>query len=137
MTLTNTQISKAKPTDKPYKLFDEKGLYLKVAPSGGKLWRFKYRFNDKENSISLGAYPDVSLKRAREKRDEARTLLADGINPSQQRKDEKIKQVSKSENIFSNIGKEWLQKQSSKWTHEYSECRVPLQMRMASQQIEN
>jgi hypothetical protein len=71
MALTNTQIKNTKPGPKTTRLFDEKGLYLEISPSGGKWWRFKYRFNDKEKCLSLGVCPDVSLKDARDRRDEA------------------------------------------------------------------
>ncbi len=89
MALTDLAVRNAKPKDKPYKLADEKALHLSVTPAGGKHWRFKYRFGGKEKLLSLGAYPDVSLARAREKRDDARRLLADGIDPSARRKAEK------------------------------------------------
>ena len=79
MPLTNTAIKNAKPAKKTTKLFDERGLYLEVSPRGGKWWRFKYRLNGKEKRLSLGVYPDVTLKMARERRDNARKLLADGI----------------------------------------------------------
>lgn len=86
MPLNNVRIESAKPRPKPYKLGDEKGLYLLVQPTGQKWWRLKYRFGARkdgkpgqaEKMLSLGVYPDVSLKRARERRDEARQLLADG-----------------------------------------------------------
>ena len=80
--LSEARIRAAKPADKPYKLFDERGLYLKVETSGSRLWRFKYRHGGKEKLLALGAYPDVTLKRAREKRDQARRLLADEVDPS-------------------------------------------------------
>jgi hypothetical protein len=83
MALTDTAIRKTKPTDKPFKVADEKGLFLLVAPTGGKLWRMKYRFEGKEKLLSFGPYPDMPLIRAREKRDEARKLLADGIDPGE------------------------------------------------------
>ena len=89
MPLTNITILKAKPTDKPVRLFDGGGLYLEISPAGGKLWRLKYRFNGKEKRLALGIYPDVSLARAREKRHEARSLLADGNDPSENRKAQK------------------------------------------------
>src|SRR3990170_1508503 len=94
MPLTDTAIRNAKPgvtpagksTDKPYKLGDAGGLYLEVATAGGKWWRLKYRYDGKEKRLSLGVYPDVSLKDARQRRDEARKRLADGIDPSEHRK---------------------------------------------------
>ena len=75
MPLTSTTIKNAKSEAKPRKLFDERGLFLLVKPNGGKLWRFKYRFDGKEKLLSLGVYPDVSLKDARDRRDEARKLV--------------------------------------------------------------
>lgn len=79
--LTDTQCRKAEPRDKPYKLSDEKGLRLFVAPTGFKGWRFKYRFAGKEKTLTFGAYPEVSLREARERRDEARRMLRDGLDP--------------------------------------------------------
>jgi len=75
MPLTDVAIRKAKPAEKPIRLADEKGLYLEIASSGGKWWRLKFRFDGKEKRLSLGVYPDVGLKEARERRDAARTLL--------------------------------------------------------------
>lgn len=76
MPLTDIKIRQAKPRDKAYKLSDEKGLYLEISPAGGRWWRLKFRFDGKEKRLSLGVYPDVSLASARERRDEARKLLA-------------------------------------------------------------
>ena len=76
MPLTDIKIKQAKPKEKPYKISDERGLYLEVAPSGGKWWRLKYRIEGKEKRFSLGVYPDVSLALARERRDDARKLIA-------------------------------------------------------------
>jgi integrase len=108
-TLTEVQIRAAKPREKPYKLFDERGLFLLINPGAdsyrGRLWRLRYRYAKVEKLLSLGNYPDISLKRAREKRDEARRLLADGIDPSDQRKKD---QLAKSE-TFEAIAREWLE----------------------------
>jgi integrase len=87
--LTETQIRAARPREKPYKLYDERGLSMLVKPRGSPCWHFKYRFERREKLISLGTYPDVPLRRAREKRDEARRLVADGVDPSAKRKAEK------------------------------------------------
>jgi len=107
-TLSAVRVRDAKPREKPYKLFDERGLYLLVVPSAdqyrGRLWRFRYRVNGVEKLLSLGAYPDVSLQRAREKRDEARRLLADGVDPNLQRKTER----AASAETFEALGREWL-----------------------------
>jgi len=77
MSLTDTEIKKVKPADKPIKLTDGGGLFLLVVPAGGKWWRFNYRFDGKQKTLSMGIYPDVPLIRARERRDEARRLLAE------------------------------------------------------------
>lgn len=109
--LSATAINNAKPKDKPYKLADEKGLYLFIQATGSKLWRFDYRFLDKRKTLALGSYPDVSLSHARDKRDKARTLLASDppIDPSENRKAEKASQQSNGENSFEVIAREWWQ----------------------------
>ncbi|MES9933554.1 MAG: Arm DNA-binding domain-containing protein [Candidatus Sedimenticola sp. PURPLELP] len=81
--------TKGEPTDKPYKMGDSGGLYLLVSPQGGKWWRLKYRFDGKENQLSLGVYPDISLSEARDRRDSYRAMLADGINPSNYAKEQR------------------------------------------------
>ena len=86
MALTDATVKTAKPDDKAYKLGDAGGLYLFVTPAGGKLWRLKYRIDNREQKLSLGAYPDVSLADARAKRDEARKQLANNINPTSAKK---------------------------------------------------
>jgi len=110
--LMPSAVQNAKPKAKPYKMADERSMFLLVTPAGGKLWRFKYRRPDtgKENLLSLGAYPDVSLKRAREKRDEARRLVADGIDPGAKRKAE----ASATPDTFEAIAREWLAQTEAK-----------------------
>lgn len=115
MPLSDTAIRKLKSTEKSYKVADEKGLHLLVTPSGGKLWRMKYRFEGKEKLISFGGYPDVPLIRAREKRDEARRLLADGIDPSAHRKAHKGMRAEMASNTFEVIAREWYSKQLPVW----------------------
>lgn len=115
MSLTDTQIKAIKPGEKAVKYFDAGGLYLEVAPSGGKWWRFKFRFDGKEKRISLGTYPDVGLKAAREKRDEARKLLTDGIDPGAQRKATKAARADAVGNSFEAVTREWFAKQSPGW----------------------
>jgi hypothetical protein len=88
--LSEIAIRAAKPREKPYKLSDGRGLYLLVNPNGSRWWRFKYSRFGKERGLSLGVYPDVTLAMARKRRDEARTQLADGIDPSHKRKAEKL-----------------------------------------------
>ena len=110
MPLTDTAIRKAKARTKPARLFDGGGLYLQLSPAGGKLWRFKYRYDGKEKLLAFGAYPDVLLVSARKKRDEARTLLDDGIDPSQHRKAAKATRAGLAANTFEVIAREWYAK---------------------------
>ena len=107
MALTDTAVRNAKPGDKPVKMFDASGLYLAVQPSGSKLWRLKYRFGGREKLLSLGAYPETTLRNAREQRDDARKLLASGINPSQARKDESAAKQASAENSFEIVARAW------------------------------
>jgi len=106
--LNDTRVRSAKSREKAFKLSDERGLFLLVMPTGSRLWRLKYRVNGREKLISLGAYPDVTLKRAREKRDAARRLIADGIDPSVQRKAERAALAQS----FEGVAKEWLELQT-------------------------
>ena len=98
----------------PYKLFDERGLFLLVTPTGGRLWRLRYWIGKREKLISLGIYPDVPLKRAREKRDEARRLIADDIDPSAVRKAKRAALLE----TFEGVAKEWLDLQSKSFAPE-------------------
>ena len=82
MPLSDTAIRALKPCEKAFKVVDEKGLFILVNPGGSKLWRFKYRIDGKEKLMALGAYPDVGLKDARARRDDARRLIADGVDPA-------------------------------------------------------
>ncbi len=107
MPLTDIKIKQAKPKEKPYKISDERGLYLEVAPSGGKWWRLKYRIEGKEKRFSLGVYPDVSLALARERRDDARKLIANGIDPSSHRKATKEARAESNANSFEVVAREW------------------------------
>ncbi|HEX7972406.1 MAG TPA: integrase arm-type DNA-binding domain-containing protein, partial [Thiobacillus sp.] len=117
MPLSDTKIRKAKPTDKPYKLADEKGLFLLVTPAGGKWWRLKYRFGGKEKLLSFGTYPDVGLKDARGSRDKARKLLANGTDPGEQRKEAKQADQAARANSFEAVAREWhAMKLKRKWT---------------------
>ena len=110
MALTDTTIRNAKPGPKPRKLFDERGLFLLVQPSGGKLWRLKYRYEGKEKKLSLGVYPDVPLKMARERRDEARTVLASGSDPAAVKAAMKDSKLKASANTFGSIANEYVSK---------------------------
>lgn len=115
MPLTDTAIRNAKPGEKPIKLFDERGLFLLVTPTGGKWWRFRFMFDGKEKLLSLGVYPDVSLKDARERRDEARKLVANGVNPSENRKIQKTARADSIANSFEVVAREWFAKYSATW----------------------
>ena len=121
MALTDTQCKTAKKAHKSYKLSDEKGLFLFVTTAGGKLWRLKYRFNSKEKLLSFGAYPDVRLARAREKRDEARRLLTEGIDPGENRKIQKAAKTERSANSFEVVAREWFAKYKPGWAPTHSE----------------
>jgi len=120
MPLSDIALRTAKPTDKPYKLTDGGGLYVEVYPTGGKLWRLKYRFGGKEKRLSLGAYPVVSLKDARERRDNAKRLLAGGIDPSVERKAQKAATVERAANSFETVGREWFARYSPTWAESHS-----------------
>ena len=121
MPLTDTAVRNAKPGAKPIKLFDERGLFLIVTPSGGKWWRLKYRFDNKEKLLSLGVYPDVSLKAARKRRDELRTLLANGIDPGVHRKVMEAAHTDRAANSFEIIAREWFAKHSPNWAPSHSD----------------
>src|SRR4029077_17213905 len=107
MPLTDTAIRNAKPGEKPIRLFDGGGLYLEVSPTGGKWWRLKYRFDGKEKRLSLGVYPDVRLKNARERPDGSRKLLADETAPSENRKARKWAGADRAANSFEVVAREW------------------------------
>lgn len=121
MALTGTAIRTAKPGEKPRRMFDGAGLYLEVAPSGGKWWRFRYAFEGKSKLISLGVYPDVSLAAARERRAEARRLVAEGIDPSQHRKATKAMRAERAGNSFEAIAREWYAKMARNWAPSHGE----------------
>lgn len=107
MALTDIAIRKAKPADKPQRLFDGGGLYLEVSPAGGKLWRWKYRYGGKEKRMAFGTYPDVSLADARQRHADARKVLAAGIDPGAQRKAERVATVERTANTFGAVAREW------------------------------
>lgn len=90
MNLSDIQVRKSKSESKAYKLSDGGGMYLEVMPNGSKYWRLKYRFEGKEKKLALGVYPDVSLALARERRQDARSLLAKGVDPSEKKKPLKL-----------------------------------------------
>lgn len=121
MALTDTAIRNAKPGAKPIKLFDSLGLFLLIAPAGGKWWRLKYRFGGKEKLLSLGTYPEVSLKQARVKRDTARSQLANGIDPGEHRKAAKASQADSHVDSFEIVAREWFGKFAPNWAASHAD----------------
>ncbi|MGR6034474.1 MAG: tyrosine-type recombinase/integrase [Candidatus Nitrosoglobus sp.] len=111
--LTDIKCKSAKPEDKQYKLFDERGLYLLIHSNGSKYWRMRYRYAGKDKTLSFGVYPEVSLKEARDKRDDAREIIRDGIDPGK-----KLKRQAK--NSFGTVALEWWEKQRMRWKEEHA-----------------
>jgi integrase len=125
MALSDKKIKSLKPGIKPdetlvsksYKVTDERGLYIEVTPRGGKRWRFKYRFEGKEKLLSVGIYPDIGLKKARERRDELRRQVAEGIDPSDVRKAEKLSKAGMES--FEFVAREWHSKHKHNWSESH------------------
>ncbi|WP_429294999.1 tyrosine-type recombinase/integrase [Paraburkholderia sp. CI3] len=113
MLLTEVAIRNVKPAGKTQRVWDSGGLYLEVTPGGSKLWRLKYRFDGKENRLSFGRYPEVGLKDARARRDEARKLLADDVDPSAYRKAAKAARLANAANTFEAVAREWFERMMS------------------------
>lgn len=109
MALTDTEIRRSKPGEKPYKIADSGGLHLMITPSGGKLWRWKYRFDGAEKLMALGRYPETSLVDARERHATARKQLANGIDPMAERKAEKSALLDATEHTFEKVAERWLE----------------------------
>ncbi len=118
MPLTDIQVSKCKSKDKQFTLFDGGGLFLLISPSGGKLWRFKYRFDGKEKLISFGAYPDISLAEARERRKDARNKIANGIDPNEIRKALK-EEEEVAKRTFEVVAREWFANNQPVWSESH------------------
>jgi integrase len=127
MPLTDTAIRNAKPKAKTRRLFDARGLYLEISPRGGKWWRLKYRYHDKEKRLSLGVYPDTGLADARDRRDAARKLLAAGVDPSEHRKAEEAAGIERAANSFEVVAREWHAKQSKTWVDDHA-SRIMLRL---------
>ncbi|BEO26234.1 integrase [Serratia marcescens] len=117
MALTDIKVRTAKPTDKQYKLTDGNGMHLLVHPNGSKYWRLQYRFSGKQKMLALGVYPDVSLADARARRDEARKLLANSIDPGDKKKNDKVEQEEA--RTFEQLAIEW-HATNKKWSEEHS-----------------
>jgi integrase len=118
--LTDVALRKIKPTGKTMRLFDGGGMYLEVSPAGGRWWRLKYRVAGKEKRLSLGTYPDVGLKDARARRDDARKLLASGVDPSDHRRATRAASIESAANSFEVIAREWYDKHSPTWAPNHS-----------------
>ncbi|MEH6580119.1 MAG: integrase arm-type DNA-binding domain-containing protein [Amphritea sp.] len=121
MKLTDTKIKQAKPRDKDYKLADGRGLYLLITKAGSKYWRLKYRFVGKEKLLSIGVYPEVTLKKARKATDEAREKLEQGVDPSQAKQAQIAARAESYQNNFEAVAREWQIQQSARWSAGYSE----------------
>jgi len=117
--LTDKAIRALKPSEKPYKASDSLGLYLLVQPNGSRLWRLKYRFAGKEKLAAIGAYPEVGLADARERRDETRRLLASGVNPAAHRKATKVARATASGNSLEVVAREWFGTMAPGWVEKH------------------
>ncbi|EAM6080924.1 DUF4102 domain-containing protein [Salmonella enterica] len=121
MPLTDLAIRRSKPKEKPYTLNDGNGLSLLIEPNGSKGWRLRYRFSGKAKLMSLGTYPNVALADARTARDEAKKLIAGGIDPAEVRKAKKREIESRFGNTFEGIAREWYEKRFDRWSPSYAE----------------
>jgi integrase len=119
MALTDTAIKKTRPADKPFKLYDGRGLYLLVQPNGAKYWRLKYRFSEKEKVLALGVYPEVTLAEAREQCLQARKLIGKGVDPVAAKQAAKRQHQAQCGHSFENIAREWHAKQG-RWTADHA-----------------
>ena len=121
MPLSDRACQNAKPKAKIYKLADDKGLYLEVKPMGGRYWRLKYRLDGKEKRLAFGVYPEVSLLEARARRDAARKLIADGIDPQEAARDQKEARALRAATTFEMVAREWHGRNLSKWSSNYGQ----------------
>jgi hypothetical protein len=120
MPLTEVVVRNAKPKDKPQKLTDGDGMFLYVHPNGGKYWRLQYRFAGKQKVLALGVYPETSLADARDRRAQARKVLAAGNDPGEVKKEAKRLMVLNSENTFEAIAREWHEQRRHEWKPHYA-----------------
>ncbi len=117
MALTDIKVRTAKPTDKQYKLIDGSGMHLLVHPNGSKYWRLQYRYDGKQKILALGVYPEITLADARARRDEARKLLANGVDPGDKKKNDKVE--LEEARTFEPLAVEW-HATNKKWSEEHS-----------------
>lgn len=123
--LTDMQVRNAKAKEKPYKLFDGGGLYLDVAPSGSRIWRLKFRQpNGKENRLTFGPYPEITLQEAREKRLEARRLMLAGVDPAKHRDEARRGVAARNENTFEKIAREWHANKVPTWSDRTAKAMI-------------
>lgn len=115
MSLTDIKVRSLKARDRQYKVADGRGLFLVITTNGSKYWRFRYRFVDREKSLAIGVYPDISLAEARDKAHEARKMLANDIDPGAEKQNKKRARKLAAANTFEAIAREWFQKNSAKW----------------------
>jgi len=125
--LSDAQVRNAKPKTKPYKLADGEGLFLVIMPSGSKYWRLRYFFAGKEKLLALGVYPEINLADARERRAQARKVLAAGSDPSEAKKEAKRQATLRSSNAFEVVAREWLEKREHEWAPSHA-CRQRAQI---------
>ncbi|WP_296284634.1 integrase arm-type DNA-binding domain-containing protein [uncultured Acinetobacter sp.] len=117
--LTDAKVKTLKPKDKLYRILDTQRLYIEVRPTGTKIWRYKFVLNGKEGTVSFGEYPAVSLQDARKLRDEAQAKLAKGLNPSQEKKKEKIQKKIVANNTFKAIAEEYVEEKMKYKSEDY------------------
>ena len=123
ISLSDAKVRNAKPKAKPYKIADGEGLFLLITPSGGKYWRLKYFFAGKEKLLALGVYPDVALADARERRAQARKVLAAGRDPGEAKKEAKRVAMLESANAFEVVAREWFEKRKTRVGIKYRRYR--------------
>ena len=124
MALSDLSIKKAKPEAKQRKLSDGGGLYILIHPNGGKYWQLGYRFVGKQKTLALGVYPDVGLSDARERRDQARKLIANGIDPGEVKRVQKREAKINASNTFESVAREWIENRSNDWTTGHKELTL-------------
>lgn len=122
--LSDIQVKNAKPAPKEVKLFDGGGLFLLITPSGGKLWQLKYRFDDKEKKLSFGSYPSITLAEARQRREDAKKLIANGVDPSDVKKAQKTADTSKNENSFEVVARMWHSRNVERWAKSHAKTTL-------------
>lgn len=122
--LTDIQVKNVKPQEKEFTLFDGGGLYVLITPSGGKLWHLKYSYNGKGKRITLGAYPSISLADARQRREEAKKLLANGIDPGEVKKAQKAAMGEQDANTFEVVAREWHSKFAHTWVASHAQHKL-------------